>query len=115
MKFLANQQLSRTSQSDENKETVKEKLLAEFHTDPDFEKRDAEEKEDYLKRIEEMAMNLSEKLLDVSSAVSDQRNTLNHFGFQKNPAGYDKLQKNLVKRYEELKEVMERDGVRSCG
>ncbi len=115
LKFMANQQLSQTSQSDGNKEAVKEKLLAEFHADPDFEKRDAEEKEDYLKKIEEMAMNLSEKLLDVSSAVSDQRNSLNHFGFQKYPAGYDKLQKNLEKRYKELKEIMEQDGVRSCG
>ena len=114
---MANQQIRKIHPSGGSKEeelsrgALKDRLLAEFLMDPGFEKRESEEKERYLKKIEKMVMNLSEELLDVSSAVSDQRNSLNHFGFQMHPAGYDKLQKNLVKRFEELQEIMKQDGV----
>lgn len=117
LKFMANQQIRKIHPSGGSKEeelsrgALKDRLLAEFLMDPGFEKRESEEKERYLKKIERMVMNLSEELLDVSSAVSDQRNSLNHFGFQMHPAGYDKLQKNLVKRFEELQEIMKQDGV----
>ena len=115
---MAYQQTCEINKSDKNKETPlsreewKNKLLEEFQKDSQFVKRKQEEKKFYLQRIEEMVMNLSKELLDVSSRVTDQRNSLNHFGFQKHPAGYDKLQKNLVKLYQELLEIMQQEGVK---
>lgn len=65
----------------------------------------------YLHKMGELVRTVPKELVDLSWTVSDQRNTLNHFGFQEYPTSYDKLQKNLVKLYEEMQIIMEQDNV----
>ena len=61
--------------------------------------------------VKGMTEQISMELLRLLSSIVQFRNTLNHFGYQKNVMPYKRFQSNLKKWYQELLEIMEREGI----
>lgn len=61
--------------------------------------------------VKGMTEQISMELLCLLSSIVQFRNTLNHFGYQKNVMPYKRFQSNLKKWYQELLEIMEREGI----
>lgn len=51
------------------------------------------------------------ELIRLLSRIVQFRNTLNHFGYQKNVMSYKKFRNNLKKWYQELLQIMEAEGI----
>lgn len=60
----------------------------------------------YGERISRIIREVPMSLSCLSYRVGNLRNTLNHFGFQKNPASYEQFQINLEDQYARLEKVM---------
>ncbi|MCI8838200.1 MAG: hypothetical protein HFG74_09080 [Hungatella sp.] len=83
----------------------------ELETDTWFKKLEDHEREFYLQKVEELIISLPMELANLTSDVVRYRNTLNHFGFQKDEIDYNKLQEQLHELYEKLREIMEKGQV----
>ena len=83
----------------------------ELETDTWFKKLEDDERAFYLQKVEELITNLPMELVNLTSDVVRYRNTLNHFGFQKDEIDYDQFQKQLHELYEKLREIMEKGQV----
>lgn len=81
--------------------------LAEMEKDRRLSKEDMDA---YRERIYRIIHEVPIDLSRLSYRVGDLRNTLSHFGFQRNPANYEKLQKNLEEQYVKLEEIMRKFG-----
>ncbi|HBN57057.1 MAG TPA: hypothetical protein DD414_09805, partial [Lachnospiraceae bacterium] len=94
-----------------DREAMKAERIAEIQKDSEFAKWKEKDQEFYLQKVKEMMSDIPEALVVRTLQVADQRNTLNHFGFQEHPTTYDKLQKNLEKLYQEIQEIMKQENV----
>lgn len=65
----------------------------------------------YLQKVDEMMPNLSMDLINLTLNTAGLRNTLNHFGFQKDEIDYRKFQRKLEELFKKLKEIMEEEHV----
>lgn len=74
-------------------------------------KEDAELFSTYCKAMKHMTEQISMELLRLLSSIVQFRNTLNHFGYQKNVMSYKKFRNNLEKWYQELLRIMEAEGI----
>ncbi|MCM1527271.1 MAG: TIGR02221 family CRISPR-associated protein [Clostridium sp.] len=70
-----------------------------------------DEKAYYIDRIREIVGNLPLELVNLTGNVSMQRNSLNHFGFQKEVKSYKELQRQLGETWQKMREIMEADKV----
>lgn len=61
--------------------------------------------------VKEMTEQISMELIRLLSSIVQFRNTLNHFGYQKNVMPYKRFQGNLKKWYQELLRIMEAEGI----
>lgn len=64
-----------------------------------------------LRPMKDMVEEIPMELVRLASSIVQLRNTLNHFGYQKNVAKYATFKKNLEKQYQKLQEIMEAEGV----
>lgn len=94
-----------------NTKELKEDRRKELQRDSLFMKMEAQKREFYIQKVEEMMDKLPVELVHLTSDVTRFRNTLNHFGFQKDGMGYDKIQGSLEKFYNKMKEIMEKEQV----
>lgn len=92
-------------------ESLKKRRRQELLADSRFMKLENQERELYIKKAEEMIDNLPLEFVNLTSDVAKYRNTLNHFGFQKNEIDYGKLQSKLQELYEKMREIMEKEQV----
>lgn len=94
-----------------NLEKLKEDRREELYTNKGFLSLPESEKKLYLQKVEEILVNLSINLANLTSDASRYRNTLNHFGFQKDEIEYRKFQDKLKELYEKLRKIMEEEHV----
>ena len=65
---------------------------------------------EYNERMKHVVREIPMELIRLASSIVQYRNTLNHFGFQKNVMYYKTLQGNLKKLYEQMLRIMESEG-----
>lgn len=94
-----------------DKHILKQGRRKELERDSQFMKLEDHEQEVYIQKIEDMIEYLPAKLVNLSSDVSKFRNTLNHFGFQKDVISYSTLQNKLHESYEKMKKIMEEERI----
>ena len=92
-------------------EKLKEDRREELYTNKGFLSLPESERELYLQKVEEILVKLSINLANLTSDASRYRNTLNHFGFQKDEIEYRKFQDKLKELYEKLRKIMEEEHV----
>lgn len=74
-------------------------------------KKDAELYVKYCGAMKDMTEQISMDLIRLLSSIVQFRNTLNHFGYQKNVMPYKTFRSNLKKWYQELLHIMEAEGI----
>lgn len=60
-----------------------------------------------LEKTKEIVSTIPLEIVELSR-ISDKRNDINHFGYRKNAAAYDDLEKQLKKNFEKFKEIREK-------
>ncbi len=96
----------------EEKTAEREEELEKMKRNAGLEKvRDiAGEMLEYNERMKHVVREIPMELIRLASSIVQYRNTLNHFGFQKNVMYYKTLQGNLKKLYEQMLRIMESEG-----
>lgn len=116
LKFIGRQYYMKRSSSKELKKKYKEiempmdreELVKQRLEEMGRDRRLSQEDIDaYGERISRIIREVPMSLSCLSYQVGDLRNTLNHFGFQKNPASYEQFQINLKDQYARLEKIME--------
>ncbi|RKD30498.1 TIGR02221 family CRISPR-associated protein [Thermohalobacter berrensis] len=66
-------------------------------------------KEEYRNKIEEIVVNLDNKLVQLSDKVNNLRNDINHFGYTVDVMDYKKLNSRIKNLYEEFRKHLEKE------
>ena len=92
-------------------DSLKELCGQELESDSEFMDLKGQERAFYLQKVEELIDNLPVELVNLTSDVARYRNSLNHFGFQKEETKYTKLQDKLKELYEKTEMLMKMEQV----
>ena len=100
-------------QAGAEKTAEREEILLEMKSRAELEKvrNIAEAFLEYNEQMKDMVKEIPMELIQLASRIVQYRNTLNHFGFQKNVMYYKTLLENLRKLYEQMIGIMESEGV----
>lgn len=94
-----------------NIDKLKKSRREELYANNGFQELPESERKFYLQKVDEMMPNLSMDLINLTLNTAGLRNTLNHFGFQKDEIDYRKFQRKLEELFKKLKEIMEEEHV----
>lgn len=94
-----------------NAEKLREGRREELYANKVFQKLPVSEREFCLKKVDELLANIRVDLANLTLDASRYRNTLNHFGFQKDEIDYRRFQNKLKDLYRDLRKIMEEEHV----